>query len=62
MNVSEGHLTQQYLSDYLTVFDNIEESYDHLVLQNMFLYRMSVDGGFHARVVSSILSHEEDRG
>ena len=62
MNVSEGHLTQQYLLDYLTIFDNIEESYDHLVLQNMFLYRMSVDGGFHARVVSSILNHEEDRG
>ena len=37
MNVSEGHLTQQYLLDYLTIFDNIEESYDHLVLQNMFL-------------------------
>ena len=62
MNVSEGHLTQQYLCDYLTVFDYAEESYDALVLQNMFLYRMSVDGGFHARVVSSILNHEEDRG
>ena len=62
MNVSEGHLTQQYLCDYLTVFDGAEESYELLVLQNMFLYRMSVDGGFHARVVSSILNHEEDRG
>ena len=62
MNVSEGHLAQQYLCDYLTVFDQAEESYDLLVLQNMFLYRMSVDGGFHARVVSSILQHEEDRG
>ena len=62
MNVSEGHLAQQYLCDYLTVFDQPAESYDLLVLQNMFLYRMSVDGGFHARVVSSILNHEEDRG
>ena len=61
MNVSEGHLAQQYLCDYLTVFDQAEEAYYLLVLQNMFLYRMSVDGGFHARVVSSILNHEEDR-
>ncbi len=61
MNVSEGHLTQQYLCDYLTVFDQTAESYDSIVLQNMFLYRMSVDGGFHARVLSSVLNHAEDR-
>lgn len=58
MRVSEGHLTQQYLCDYLTETDITHES---AVLQNLFLYRMSTDGGFHARVINTILNTQQDR-
>ncbi len=61
MHVSEGHLTHQYICDYLTELDTSADIHEQLVLQSMFLRRMSVDGGFHARVVSSILGHEQDR-
>lgn len=60
MHVSEGHLTQQYLCDYLTVSPINADSLEQLVLQNMFLHRMSADGGFHGRVLASILGHPED--
>ncbi|MDO5844213.1 MAG: hypothetical protein Q4Q53_03585 [Methanocorpusculum sp.] len=58
MHVSEGNLTQQYICDYLTLKDI---THDSIVLQNLFLHRMSVDGGFHARVLTAVLGHEEDR-
>ena len=60
MNVSEGHLTQQYLCDYLEQIEKTEETHERLVLLNLFLHRFSVDGGFHARVVSAMLKHPED--
>lgn len=58
MHVSEGNLTQQYICDYLTLKDI---THDSMVLQNLFLHRMTVDGGFHARVLTAVLGHEEDR-
>ena len=65
MHVREGNLTQQYFCDYLTLFAGApsEKKTDHedIVLANLFLHRMSVDGGFHARVIFSILGHESDR-
>ncbi|MDO5845799.1 MAG: tetratricopeptide repeat protein [Methanocorpusculum sp.] len=60
MHVSEGHLTQQYLCDYLAVLHTDADILEQLVFQNMFLHRMSADGGFHARVLASILGHPED--
>ena len=38
-----------------------KESGEEIVLLNLFLHRMSVDGGFHARVILAILGHESDR-
>ena len=65
MRVREGNLTQQYFCDYLTMFagdaEAKEAGHEEIVLSNLFLHRMSVDGGFHARVLSSILGHESDR-
>jgi len=61
MIVSEGHLTQQYLCDYLERVEKSEDIHYDIVLLNLFLHRISVDGGFHARVVSSILKHEDDK-
>jgi tetratricopeptide (TPR) repeat protein len=65
MRVREGNLTQQYFCDYLTLFAGDasakESGHEEIVLLNLFLHRMSVDGGFHARVLSSILGHESDR-
>ncbi|ABN07716.1 Tetratricopeptide TPR_2 repeat protein [Methanocorpusculum labreanum Z] len=64
MRVREGNLTQQYFCDYLTLFAgdaSAKESGEEIVLSNLFLHRMSVDGGFHARVLSAILGHESDR-
>jgi len=61
MIVSEGHLTQQYLCDYLERVDKTEDTHIDIVLLNLFLHRISVDGGFHARVVSSILKHDDDK-
>jgi len=65
MHVREGNLTQQYVCDYLTMFagdtEAKEAGHEEIVLSNLFLHRMSVDGGFHARVLSSILGHESDR-
>ncbi|WP_319379270.1 hypothetical protein [uncultured Methanocorpusculum sp.] len=65
MRVREGNLTQQYFCDYLTLFAGDasakESGHEEIVLSNLFLHRMSVDGGFHARVLSAILGHESDR-
>ena len=64
MRVREGNLTQQYFCDYLTLFAgdaSAKESGEEIVLLNLFLHRMSVDGGFHARVILAILGHESDR-
>ena len=65
MRVREGNLTQQYFCDYLTVFAGDtsakEAGHEEIVLSNLFLHRMSVDGSFHARVLSAILGHEADR-
>lgn len=71
MRVSEGNLTQQYYCDYLTtlVGEIISGSADEpvrrgvhesVVFRNLFLHRMSVDGGFHARVLSAILHQPDD--
>jgi tetratricopeptide (TPR) repeat protein len=71
MRISEGNLIQQYYCDYLeillkrifsaaateTVRKNVHE---HIVFRNLFLHRMSVDGGFHARVLSVILRRSDD--
>ena len=65
MRVREGNLTQQYFCDYLAMIagDTYETKAGHedIVLANLFLHRMSVDGGFHARVLFAILGHESDR-
>ena len=61
MNVSEGHLIEQYLCDYMEQIEKTEETYDRLVLLNLFLHRFLVDGGFHARAVSAMLNHPDDR-
>lgn len=71
MRVSEGNLTQQYYCDYLTtlVGEIISGSADEpvcrgvhesIAFRNLFLHRMSVDGGFHARVLSAILHQPDD--
>jgi tetratricopeptide (TPR) repeat protein len=71
MQVSKGNLIQQHYCDYLTILaeeifsavtteatrKNVHES---IVFHNLFLHRMSVDGGFHARVLSSILQQPGD--
>ncbi len=65
MRVREGNLTQQYFCDYLTLFAGDasakESGHEEIVLSNLFLHRMSVDGGFHARVLFAILGHESDK-
>ena len=72
MRVSEGNLTQQYYCDYLTILaedilsgQSAEEVrwavHENIVFRNLFLHRMSVDGGFHARVLHTLLSRDEDR-
>ncbi len=65
MCVREGNLTQQYFCDYLVFFAGDtaakEAGHEEIVFSNLFLHRMSVDGGFHARVLSSIFGHESDR-
>jgi len=65
MRVSEGNLTQQYFCDYLALYAGDgsakENTHEEIVLSNLFLHRMSVDGGFHARVLSAILGHESDK-
>lgn len=74
MRVSEGNLTQQYYSDYLTILageifsadaaasDAVRRRvHENIVFRNLFLHRMSVDGGFHARVLSAILCQPDDR-
>lgn len=72
MRVSEGNLTQQYYCDYLTILageifsaDTVPEEvrrgvHESIVFRNLFLHRMSVDGGFHARVLSAILQQPDD--
>ncbi|MCZ9312937.1 MAG: tetratricopeptide repeat protein [Methanocorpusculum sp.] len=71
MRVSEGNLTQQYYCDYLTILaeeifsatetEAVRKSvHENIVFRNLFLHRMSVDGGFHARVVSAILRQPDD--
>ncbi|HJJ48738.1 MAG TPA: hypothetical protein O0X39_07130 [Methanocorpusculum sp.] len=58
MHVSEGHLTQQYLCDFLT---EPGITHEETALHNLFIHRMSVDGGFHARTVNAMLSHPQDK-
>lgn len=58
MNVSEGHLTQQYLCDFLSEPD---VTHEEIALHNLFIHRMTVDGGFHARVVSAMLGNADDK-
>ena len=71
MRVSEGNLTQQYYCDYLTILaeeifsaavtDAVRRSvHESIVFRNLFLHRMSVDGGFHARVLSALLLQPDD--
>lgn len=70
MRISEGNLTQQYYCDYLTVLaedifsgsvsDELRSTiHENIVFRNLFLHRMSVDGGFHAKVLSTLLSKDE---
>ena len=65
MRVSEGNLTQQYFCDYLSLLigdESMKENiHEEIVFTNLFLHRMSVDGGFHARVLFAILGHESDK-
>lgn len=71
MRVSEGNLTQQYYCDYLTILaeeifsadatEAVRKSvHENIVFRNLFLHRMSVDGGFHARVLSTLLQQPDD--
>jgi tetratricopeptide (TPR) repeat protein len=71
MRVSEGNLTQQYYCDYLAILaeeifsaaatEAVRKSvHENIVFRNLFLHRMSVDGGFHARVLSAILQQPDD--
>ncbi|MDU9376240.1 hypothetical protein McpSp1_08380 [Methanocorpusculaceae archaeon Sp1] len=71
MRVSEGNLTQQYYTDYLTILADEMLSHatddavrfgvhENIVFRNLFLHRMSVDGGFHARVLAAILQQPDD--
>lgn len=72
MRVSEGNLTGQYYCDYLNIIANElingnitkerrHEIHQEMVLQNLFLHRISVDGGFHARVLRTLLLSENDK-
>lgn len=72
MRVSEGNLTQQYYCDYLAILaedilpEKVPEEvrwavHENIVFRNLFLHRISVDGGFHARVLDTLLSRDEDR-
>ena len=71
MRVSEGNLTQQYYCDYLeilaeeilsaSVTEEVRRGvHENIVFRNLFLHRMGVDGGFHARVISAILHQPDD--
>ena len=71
MRVSEGNLTQQYYCDYLgilaeeilsaSVTEEVRRGvHENIVFRNLFLHRMGVDGGFHARVISAILHQPAD--
>ncbi|HJJ28203.1 MAG TPA: hypothetical protein O0X70_02295 [Methanocorpusculum sp.] len=58
MHVSEGHLTQQYLCDFLT---EPGITHEETTLHNLFIHRMSVDGGFHARTIHAMLASPKDK-
>ncbi|MDR0438632.1 MAG: tetratricopeptide repeat protein [Methanocalculaceae archaeon] len=71
MRISEGNLIQQCYCDYLeTLLERIfsevatetvcKRVHEHILFRNLFLHRMSVDGGFHARVLSVILQQPDD--
>jgi tetratricopeptide (TPR) repeat protein len=71
MRISEGNLIQQYYCDYSEILLKrifsaatteavCKDVHEHIVFHNLFLHRMSVDGGFHARVLSVILRRPDD--
>ncbi|HJK01925.1 MAG TPA: tetratricopeptide repeat protein [Methanocorpusculum sp.] len=72
MRFSEGNLTQQYYCDYLTILikkissstttdDVLRSVHESIVFHNLFFHRMNVDGGFHTRVLSTLLQQPDAR-